>query len=153
MPPPPAAPGSAVARPLMAEALEKFESMYCPEPNSGCWLWTKETRGGYGYFRMGGEAWRAHRLAWRLFVGPIPKDLFVCHHCDTPPCVNPAHLFVGTHRKNMQDMREKGRGTPKKTHCIRGHELTEANSYYRFQDKADRRYRRCLACLQMWSGI
>jgi hypothetical protein len=73
-------------------------------PN-GCWEWTAaRTAKGYGCFRFGsrGSA-RAHRVAYELFVGPIPDGLLVCHHCDNPSCVNPDHLYVGTQKQNRQD--------------------------------------------------
>lgn len=76
----------------------------------GCWYWTgARLPAGYGYFRLRGHRWYAHRYAWTLAFGPPPDDRLVCHHCDTPSCVNPTHLFVGTQQENVQDMIRKGR--------------------------------------------
>jgi hypothetical protein len=83
------------------------------EAGDGCWLWTSQrTPEGYGQFhfgRRGTPPWYAHRLAWELSNGPIPDGLSVLHHCDTPSCVNPQHLFLGTQTDNMQDASRKGR--------------------------------------------
>ena len=64
---------------------------------------------GYGRITQNGKRARAHRVAFELFVGPIPSGMHVLHRCDNPPCVNPSHLFIGTHLDNMRDMEAKGR--------------------------------------------
>lgn len=76
----------------------------------GCWLWTG-ARGstGYGVMPINGKRWGAHRLSWLLAFGPIPAGLHVCHRCDTPLCVRPDHLFLGTRFDNMSDAARKGR--------------------------------------------
>lgn len=75
-----------------------------------CWLWIGADDGnGYGVFNLDGKAVKAPRMSWALTFGPIPDGLFVLHRCDHPPCVNPQHLFLGTHTDNMKDMVSKGR--------------------------------------------
>lgn len=75
-----------------------------------CWVWTAgKHEQGYGIFSSRSYPMRAHRFSWELHYGPIPDGLFVCHHCDNPPCVNPEHLFTATHLGNMRDCIAKGR--------------------------------------------
>ena len=64
---------------------------------------------GYGGIVIRGENFRAHRLQWERYNGPIPKGLFVCHKCDVRSCINPEHLFLATNRENILDASRKGR--------------------------------------------
>lgn len=105
-------------------AVSRFNQKY--EINeSGCWIWTAGTRpNGKGvpyprHWTDDRKSIGAHRFSFELVHGVIPKSMFVCHKCDMPLCVNPDHLFVGTHKDNMQDMVQKkrsftGRGENKK---------------------------------------
>jgi hypothetical protein len=79
-----------------------------------CWAWTGPARGGHGLLRyggyyLGGENWYAHRLSYVMFNGPIPEGMLVCHRCDVPFCVNPAHLFLGDRLLNNRDRDRKNR--------------------------------------------
>lgn len=77
---------------------------------SGCWIWTAlKNAKGYGVVNYQYKTQLAHRLAWTLTHGPIPHGLYACHKCDTPACINPDHLFLGTQFDNMRDMAAKGR--------------------------------------------
>lgn len=94
---------------------ERLAKLSAPQAN-GCILFTghRITR-GYGLLDVRDESGSrkvyAHRIAYVLSHGPIPEGAFVCHRCDVPACINPEHLFVGTHRDNMVDMVRKGRAS------------------------------------------
>ena len=94
---------------MSGETIERFESKFMFEPNSGCWLWEAGMTNGYGCFYWSGQAVRAHRASYELYKGPIPEGLQVLHKCDVPMCVNPDHLFIGTHDDNMADQVSKNR--------------------------------------------
>lgn len=85
------------------------------QKTDGCWLWSgctnsKDPKFNYGILRFNRKKLYSHRLSWVIHNGKeIPKGMEVCHECDTPLCCNPKHLFLGTHKENMQDMSKKGR--------------------------------------------
>ena len=95
-----------------------------------CWLWTgRKRRGGYGVLSTGGwktkrRLFSAHRLSWEITYGPIPPSLLICHHCDTPSCVRPSHLFLGCSLDNNKDMAVKGRAAQGSTHGSVTHPLS-----------------------------
>lgn len=101
------------------EYIKRFEKKLFYSPD-GCWYWTGNTlaQGRYGAFIYNGKSRLAHRCSFVLFKGPIPIGMCVCHTCDNTLCVNPYHLFIGTHLDNMRDMIKKGRD--KHDECARG---------------------------------
>lgn len=97
-----------------APADERFRRFYCKGGPDECWEWHGKSRtsGGYGRFQPGGRSSPhvlAHRYAFELATGLIPYGKIVMHTCDNQICVNPAHLRLGTHKENTQDMIKKGR--------------------------------------------
>ena len=102
-----------------------------------CWLWNAgKNYKDYGNFSVTingcSKTYRAHRFIYEYFNGTIPEGMLVCHTCDTPRCVNPNHLWLGTVSDNTVDsVNKKRHGMTKKTHCPRGHEYTLDNTYTR----------------------
>ena len=93
--------------------VERFWSKVNKRSPNECWMWAgAKTQGGYGVIEVDGKTARAHRIAYMLHTSQmIPEGMMICHHCDSPPCCNPAHLFIGTHSDNMRDCVSKGRNS------------------------------------------
>ncbi len=89
--------------------IEKIKSRVFVDDN-GCWIWEGALlRGGYGGINVSKKSHQVHRYMWELVNGEIPKGMLVCHKCDNPPCCNPSHLFLGSHKTNAEDKVSKNR--------------------------------------------
>lgn len=90
---------------------QRFEAKFVRGRMTECWPWRAASSGyfGYGRIRVRDVLVQAHRLAYELYVGPLPEGKVLLHVCDNPPCVNPTHLIPGTRSDNNQDTHDKGR--------------------------------------------
>lgn len=119
-----------------------------------CWPWLEyKDRDGYGLINIDGKTRRAHRVSFELAHGVISNGMEICHSCDNPSCINPAHLYEGTQKDNIHDAMAKGRldhsvvgalgavFNSSKTYCVHGHLYDPENTYVNHKG-----YRSCRAC-------
>jgi hypothetical protein len=92
---------------------KRFWAMVDRRTPTDCWLWKGAKRwDGYGRYNLPGRQMTAHRRSWEIANGrELPEGMHVLHMCDTPACVNPAHLRIGSHKENMEDSKRKKRHT------------------------------------------
>lgn len=142
-------------KPQKATHIERFSKFVDTSAGQdACHIWTGHLRNEYPSFRVGKSMVTATRWILGVVVGRelVPGEE-ACHHCDNPICVNPKHLYVGTHSDNMADAVRRGRAVnlraeerKAQTHCIHGHEFNDVNTYFRKEDGG----RVCRPCRREW---
>jgi hypothetical protein len=142
---------------------ERFWKKVTKALENECWLWTgcKQGSNGYGYFRISKDAGNqvAHRFSYELHKGQIPMGMIVCHTCDNPICVNPNHLFVGTHQDNAIDRESKKRSdyskitklTEKQAQEIKSSNLSQSSLSKLY--KVSRRTIASIQCGETWKHV
>ena len=110
--------GIFMAGPKAKTIIERFQEKYRINKKTNCWEWQGYLdRDGYGQLHINQtKVNKAHRLSYEIHKGEISSNLCVCHKCDNPKCVNPEHLFLGTHQDNIKDKVSKGRSKHKENH-------------------------------------
>ena len=91
-----------------------------------CWLWNRKGTTRYGMISINSKNRRVNRVAYETFCGKIPEGMCVCHACDNPKCINPKHLWLGTHKENMIDCKNKGRARAPVGEKQHSNKLTES---------------------------
>ena len=111
--------------------IQKISDNITAVSNDACWDWQRycNPTTGYGLTGWQGKAIGVHRLMWKLVIGDIPEGVCVLHKCDNPRCVNPRHLFLGTHQDNARDRGNKGRWKGKRNFLLT--EIRDIRSMYR----------------------
>lgn len=88
---------------------KRLLSNFIENNENGCWLWSgAKYRNGYGWLKVFGRVYSAHRYSYELHNGPIPEGMEILHSCDNKNCINPSHLRIGTHAENMREASERG---------------------------------------------
>lgn len=134
---------------VTAQQLVVLLAEFVAVDHGGCWLWQGAKRNGYGRIRRGRGFVAAHRLVYEVVNGRVAKGL-VCHRCDVPACVNPAHLFLGTAKDNTQDMVAKGRG---RSSVREGRSLPKGVSQYGDRFRVRLRYNRKIHSLGTYGSV
>lgn len=140
---------------------QSFDANITRTEHSECWIWHRSRdKDGYGRLWNGKRTVLAHRFSWMLANhAPIPAGHIICHSCDTPSCVNPAHLWLGTTLENQRDSWAKGRKDPtlveamigynsSKQSCPKGHPYTLENTYT-YKKKSGGYERHCRECRRL----
>ncbi len=113
-------------------------------PETACWLWAGAITGaGYGALQANHKYYLAHRASYMVFVGPIPEGKVIDHLCGTPRCVSPHHLQAVSVRTNIV---RGGNTNRDKTHCAKGHEFSEENTLFEYDNRGVYVFRKCRVC-------